>query len=127
MCSLLRTRAFPLLLAAGLLVTLAGCGGGYGYGYVVDTGSVEAENATDDLLPFPYAMMDFSIWFAGDVPSGINYLSFPLAPGEAEYIGEFDPDWYDADALMESVIDDYLETWFDVPVDSGLTSVFTAY
>ena len=126
MRNILRTRAF-LLLAASALLVLPGCGGGYGFLDVADTGSVEAENATDGFAFFPYTMMDFSVWPAGTFPSGGDLLPVPLDAGEAAYVGEFYPDYYDGDAAMESLFDGYIETWFDVPVDAGYTSTFAAY
>lgn len=127
MRTILRARSFPRLLALLAPLVLAGCGGAYGYVDAVNTGSVEAENATDEFLLSPYAMLDFSIWPAGYAPGGGNYLPYPLDVGEAAYVGEFAVDYYDADAAIENLFDAYLETWFYVPVDPGSTTVFAAY
>ncbi len=121
------------LLAGLSLVLLAGCGSaGYAevgvVGYVEEPyvedpccwlASVDVENlAYDEFVEtFYLAPAATGLWTA-------DLLGWPLAPGEALYVGDFAEDWYDAEADLE--FGAYVQ-WFEVFTPGADVTVFEVY
>jgi hypothetical protein len=109
----LLARLAPVLIALLLAVSVAGCGYDYDYfGYVYLLNSTGL--TTNELV--------LTFFIAPDgVPFGGDFLSMPLSPGDEDYIGEFDEDWYDAESDLE--FGDLTE-WFDIWVGDYDDAVF---
>ena len=101
------------LVFAGL--ALAGCG------WEDDDGDVFLTNYTDQNTP--EKALTFRLAAFGDPFTG-NLLSSPLDPGSTRAIGEFDEDYYDAEADME--LGDTI-TWPDVWVEAYEDTYFDIY
>ena len=105
-----RTRlVLSLLLVPLALAALAGCGYRH-YDYYAsawidnntDTTTVESVTA--------FRVAQFGEPFTGDL------LGAPLAPGDAEFLGDFQEDYYDAQADLSG---GGLVEWFDEPLYGG--------
>ena len=103
-----------LALAAASLLS-AGCG------WEDDDGDVFLTNYTDQNTP--EKALTFRLASFGDPFTG-NLLSSPLDPGSTRAIGEFDEDYYDAEADME--LGDTI-TWPDVWVEAYEDTYFDIY
>lgn len=109
-----RTRCAALLLLA--LAALSGCGRSYDW-----YASVYLDNNTDtttseDVDAFRVAQ--FGEPFTGDL------LGAPLAPGDVEFLGDFQEDYYDAEADLSL---GGLVEWFDEAIYGGDTFHFDVF
>ena len=116
-----------LLVGAGLL---AGCGGSGHYHeeviveevIIVPVGDVEVDNQTDLSGSFE------NLFFFDMTPAGLaawtgNLLPFDILPGEIFFVGQFDEDFYDAEAEADLG----LVTFFDIFVEGGWTTTFEVF
>ncbi len=108
--------AFAAVLGLALAAaTLTACGHDHHH----DNGLVVVDNQTQTttnemLLTFRVA--PFQLPFTGDLLNGM-----PIDPGGARFIGEFGPDYYDAEGDLE--LGQIIE-WFDEFVGHGDTTFF---
>ena len=112
-------RLVPLLVAAGLLLGLTGCGCGSCANDL--WGNVFVDNYTDTTT---VEFVDFFQIAPIGQPWTGNLLSGPLPPGSTEHVGSFHEDYYDAYAELE--LGDFVE-WFDVFVGYGEDVFFEVY
>ena len=117
------------LVPALLALTLTGCGGGCCEEYYYE------EVVVYDPAPIPLASIDLDnlspefvdTFFLSPAGTGLwteELLGWPLAPGETAYIGEFQEDWYDAEADTE--LGDLVQ-WFDVFAPGGEITIFEVW
>lgn len=81
----------------GALLLVAACAGLTGCGDD-DPGNVYVDNLTDTTVP-EFALT-FIVGAVGEPFTG-NLLFAPLPPGNAQFVGTFHEDYYDAEAEME--------------------------
>ena len=127
-------RPLTWVLLAGLaLAVLGGCGSA-GYAEVGVGGYVEepyyedpccwyATVDVENLAPWEFVETFFLAPSATDLWTA-DLLGGPLAPGEAAYVGDFDEDWYDAEADLELGA---LVQWFDVFTPGADVTVFEVH
>ena len=111
----LYARTAPLLLLLLMALPLAGCG------YDNYSGRVVVNNYTTTTTPesaTAFRLAGFGSPFTG------NLLGGPLAAGAALPLGDWDQDYYDAQADM--VGGDLVE-WFDIWVGGDRTTYFDIY
>jgi hypothetical protein len=113
-------RILPLcsLLALGVLVVaLPGCGyDGYDYFAEVWVSNQTDTTTMEDVDAF--RMAQFGEPFTGDL------LGAPLSPGDDEFLGDFESDYYDAEADLSG---GGLVEWFDEPLYDGDTVYFDVF
>jgi hypothetical protein len=110
-----------LALLGAVLLTAAGCGGGglYGPAYVDPyIGAAELDNLSVEYVEGFYMAPAATTLFTGEL------LGAPLPPGFVQYVGEFEEDYYDAEADME--FGDLVQ-WFDVFVFGDDVTTFEVY
>jgi hypothetical protein len=86
-----------------------------------DAGGVVLDNRTDSTTDED--VMEFRLAPDGEA-LGPNRLPTPLPPGDADYLGDFEEDLYDAEAIME--LGDVVE-WFDVFIGDGDVTTFEVF
>jgi hypothetical protein len=122
------TRLARTALAGAALLSLAACGGAGYHGdgdpyYPPFPASSALASAELDNLSFEYVLGFYMAPAATSSWSG-DLLSSPLPPGFVESLGEFDEDFYDAEADLE--LGDLVQ-WFDVFLPGAELTTFEVY
>ncbi len=117
-------------LAALLVLPLAGCGGGHSHYdevyveevVIIPVGDVEVDNQTDLSGTFE------NLFYFDMTPAGLNawtgnLLPFDVLPGEIVFLGQWDEDFYDAEAEADLGI----VSFFDIFVEGGFTTTFEVF